>query len=84
MALNIRNRQAEELAEALVRLTGETKTQTVIRSLRDRLERIHRQRSGRSLATELDDLALHCASLPVLDDRNPEEILGYDDTGVPT
>ena len=84
MALNIRNRQAEELAEALTRLTGETKTQAVTKALQDRLERLRRHRSGRSLAAELDDLALHCASLPVLDERNPEEILGYDDTGVPT
>ena len=83
MALNIRNRQAEDLAEALVRLTGETKTQAVTRALQDRLERIRRHRSGRSLAAELDDLALHCASLPVLDDRNPEEILGYDESGFP-
>ena len=84
MALNIRNRQAEELAEALTRLTGETKTQAVTKALQARLDRLRRHRSGRSLAAELDDLALHCASLPVLDDRNPEEILGYDDTGVPT
>jgi len=84
MALNIRNRRAEELAEALVRLTGETKTQAVTKALQDRLERIRRHRSGRSLAAELDDLALHCASLPVLDDRNPEEILGYDECGLPT
>lgn len=84
MALNIRNRQAEELAKALVRLTGETKTQAVTRALQDRLERIRRHRSGRSLAAELDDLALHCASLPVLDDRDPEELLGYDERGLPT
>ena len=83
MALNIRNQRAEELAEALARLTGETKTQAVSRALRERLERVRRQRSGRSLAGELDDIALHCASLPILDDRNPEEILGYDESGLP-
>jgi len=84
MALNIRNRQAEELAVALARLTGETKTQAVTRALQDRLERLRRHRSGRSLAAELDDLALHCASLPILDDRSSEEILGYNDTGIPS
>ena len=83
MALNIRNRTAEELAETLAGLTGETKTQAVTKALRDRLERIRRQRSGRSLAGELDDIALHCASLPVLDDRRTDEVLGYDENGLP-
>ena len=84
MALNIRNRRAEELANTLVTLTGETKTQLVTKASEDRLERIRRQRTGRSLATELDDLALHCASLPVLDQRSAEEVLGHDAVGLPT
>ena len=83
MALNIRNRTTEELAETLAGLTGETKTQAVTKALRDRLERIRRQRSGRSLAEELDDIALHCASLPVLGDGRTDEILGYDENGLP-
>ena len=83
MALNIRNRTTEELAETLARLTGETKTQAITKALRDRLERIRRQRSGQSLAEELDDIALHCASLPVLDDRRADVILGYDENGLP-
>lgn len=83
MALNIRNRTTEELAAALARLTGETKTQAVTRALHDRLERIRRRRAGRSLAAELDEIALHCASLPVLDDRVADDILGYDERGLP-
>ena len=77
------NRTTEELAETLARLTGETKTQAVTKALRDRLERIRRQRSEQSLAEELDDIALHCASLPVLDDRRADVILGYDENGLP-
>jgi len=84
MALNIRNRETEELAESLAKLTGETKTQAVTVALRDRLERVRRQRSGRRLAEELDDIALHCASLPVLDPREAEQILGYDEQGLPS
>ena len=83
MALNIRNRRTEELAETLARLTGETKTEAVTRALQDRLERLRRERSGRSLARELDDIALHCASLPVLDERDDDEIIGYDERGLP-
>lgn len=78
MALNIRNAEAEQLAEALARLTGETKTRAVTVALRDRLNRLRRDRSGRSLAQELEEIAGHCSSLPVLDSRDPDEILGYD------
>jgi antitoxin VapB len=84
MALNIRNPEAEQLAESLAKLTGETKTQAVTVALRDRLERIRRLRSGRRLAAELDEIALHCASLPILDARDADEILGYDEQGLPS
>ena len=83
MALNIRNAEAEKLADALARLTGETKTDAVTKALRDRLARVRRERGKRRLADELDELALQCALLPVLDRRSDEEILGYDATGTP-
>jgi len=83
MALNIRNSEAEKLAEALARLTGETKTDAVTKALRDRLARVRRERGRRPLADELDDVALQCARLPVLDPRSDDEILGYDPTGTP-
>jgi antitoxin VapB len=37
----------------------------------------------RRLVDELDEIALHCARLPVLDPRTPDEILGYDEHGLP-
>jgi antitoxin VapB len=83
MALNIRNPEAEKLAAALAKLTGETKTEAVTKALRDRLARIRRERSRRRLADELDAITRHCASLPVVDRRSAEEIIGYDDRGVP-
>ncbi len=83
MALNIRNPEADRLAEELARATGETKTDAVIRAMQDRLERIRRERGGTRLADELDEIALACAALPVLDPRSAEEILGYDDNGLP-
>ena len=80
MALNIRNPETERLAEALAKLTGETKTEAVTRALRDRLARVRRERARRRLA---DELARQCARLPVLDSRPPDEILGYDEHGLP-
>jgi len=83
MALNIRNPEAERLAEALAKLTGETKTQAVTQALRDRLARLRREKTRRRLADELEEIARHCAGLPVLDSRQPDEILGYDNEGLP-
>ncbi len=83
MALNVRNPEAEQIAAKLAELTGETKTEAVIRSLRDRLARVRRERAGRSLADELDEIARHCARLPVRDGRPPDDILGYDEQGLP-
>lgn len=83
MALNIRNTETEKLAEALAKLTGETKTEAVTQALRDRLARLRRERSQRRLVDELDEIALHCARLPVRDSRTPDEILGYDEHGLP-
>ena len=84
MALNIRNAETEKRADALARLTGETKTDAVTKALRDRLARVRRERGRRLLADELNDLALQCARLPVLDQRSDDEILGYDSTGTPS
>ncbi len=83
MALNIRNPETDRLATALARLTGETKTEAVTRALRDRLERVRRERARRRLADELDEIARHCAALPVRDARSADEILGYDEHGLP-
>jgi len=85
MALNIRNREAEQLAADLAACTGETKTDAVIKALRDRLARVRarRVRSRRGLVDELNHIAVHCANLPLLDNRHSDEILGYDDNGLP-
>jgi len=83
MALNIRSRETEELTAELARLTGESKTEAVKNAVRDRLERVKRSRQRRSLADELDAIGRECAALPLLDPRSPEEIVGYDECGLP-
>jgi antitoxin VapB len=83
VALNIRNAEAEKLAARLAEMTGETKTQAVTEALKERLERVRRRKRGaHGVAARLDEIALHCASLPVLDGRRPEEML-YDERGLP-
>jgi antitoxin VapB len=67
MPLTIRNSETEKLAEELSQLTGETKTGAVTQALRERLARLRHEHSRKGLADELDEIALHCAGLPVLD-----------------
>lgn len=38
---------------------------------------------GAIIAERLKQISHACASLPILDDRSPEEILGYNDIGLP-
>jgi antitoxin VapB len=83
MPLNIRNKQTEQLATALAKLTGETKTEAVTQALRERLERTRRTRTKRRLREELEEIAAHCAALPVLDARHADDIIGYDQHGIP-
>jgi antitoxin VapB len=63
--------------------TGESLTEAVLVSLKERLERLAAANAGRSLADELDQIAKRCAALPVLDRRPADEILGYDERGLP-
>jgi len=70
-------------AEALAKLTGETKTETVTQALRDRLACLRRERARRRLVDEFDEIPRHCAKLPVLDARPSDEVLGYDEHGLP-
>jgi antitoxin VapB len=83
MPLNIRNKETEQLATALAKLTGETKTEAVTQALRERLERTRRTRTKRRLRDEIEEIAIHCAALPVLDARHADDIIGYDQHGIP-
>lgn len=81
MALSIKNPEAERLAGEVARRTGETMTQAVIVTLQERLERLTGRRRGPDLAQALLRIPERCRSLPDLDPRSPDEILGYDPEG---
>jgi len=83
MAFSIKNPKTDRLARKIARLTGETLTNAVTESLQQRLETIERSRGTGSLADRLEKIAKRFARLPVLDRRTPDEILGYDEHGLP-
>lgn len=82
MAISIKNDEADRLARELSALTGETLTEAITEALRERLERT-RARDADELRRRLDRLRAELAALPVLDDRTPDEIIGYDEHGLP-
>ena len=84
MALSIKNPEADRLARRLAAITGESITEATIVALRERLVRQQGRASGPRLRDELRVIRKRCSALPVLDDRSVEEILGYDESGVPT
>jgi hypothetical protein len=49
----------------------------------ERLPRVRRDRAGRRLVDDLMEIGARCAVLPDLDTRSAEEILGYDENGLP-
>ena len=80
--LNIKNPEARELALKLSRLTGESITDAVTMALKERLERKQGSKSKEGVAEKLMEIARRSAALPVLDPREPDEIL-YDEFGLP-
>jgi antitoxin VapB len=84
MPLNIDNPEIEALVRKLAEKTGESVEMAVERSLQERLERLGENGKPRRLADVLDEIALSYAALPILDPREPDEILGYDENGLPT
>lgn len=82
MALSVENEEAARLARELARLTGESLTEVVVVSLRERLERKRAEQPQEDLFAAVMAIARDCAALPLLDPRSPDEIL-YDEQGLP-
>ena len=86
MALSIRDPETDRLARELAALTGESMTGAIRRSLKERLLREKRRRDAEieRRREAINAIVERIARLPVLDDRSPEAILGYDENGLPT
>ena len=83
MALSLKDKETDRLAREVAALTGETLTDTIRKALLEQLTR-ERLRRGQpiDLAAQLEALGKQCAALPDYDTRGPDEIVGYDETGM--
>jgi antitoxin VapB len=84
--LNIRDREVHRLARAVAEATGETMTEAVKTALQDRLRRVSQvgEEEQRRRIAAMREFARKFQEAPVLDPRTPDEILGYDENGLPT
>lgn len=84
MALSIKNPVAEELARELARATGKGITDVVIEALQSRLATITRRRVHPDVLPDIAELQALVRAQPDRDPRTPDEILGYDEFGLPS
>jgi len=81
MALHIQDPETDKLARELSAVTGETITQAVNTALRDRLKAIASPANEEEYIARIEKISNWLTSLPVLDSRTPDEILGYNEQG---
>jgi antitoxin VapB len=87
MGMNIKNAEVHAMAQELAQLTGQNLTNAVKMAVEQTLARVKANRDlprSRPLGQRLNEIALRCASLPDDDRRSPDEILGYDASGLPS
>jgi antitoxin VapB len=83
MALSLKDPETDRLARRVAALTGESLTEAVRVALAERLARETVRRGGApNMAARLAELGRKAAALPDLDIRPPDEIVGYDDSGM--
>jgi antitoxin VapB len=83
MALNIKNDEAHALARRLAEATNSSMTEAVTEALRRSLDTESRSSDVSLLLAEVAEIQRFVAELPDRDLRTADEILGYDDAGLP-
>ena len=82
MSIYINSPEADRLAEALTRLTAESKAEAVIISLRERLERKRREIERQTLTNDLIEIGRRCVAQADKPPSDHGDFL-YDDRGLP-
>ena len=82
--LNIKNAEAYELASEIAGETGQSLTTVVVDALRDKAEKTRRLKDREARIQAILDIGRRYSALPDRDTRTPDEIIGYDENGLPT
>jgi antitoxin VapB len=82
VALNIKDAETDRLARELARETGESITVAARTAIEERLARVRARRQAAPRA-DLHAIIERGRRRDTLDERGPDEIVGYDDLGLP-
>lgn len=84
MAVLIKDAETDRVIRELATRTGETITQAVKIAAQERLARIPSPPKGQIDREDLERTLARIRSYPVTDNRSADELLGYDENGLPT
>jgi len=83
MPLSIKDPETERLARVVAERDGESLTVATRRALEERLRRVSSHARKERLLEDLAPIRRRTSALPILDSRIADEIIGYDETGLP-
>jgi antitoxin VapB len=83
MSINIKDSETDTLAREVAKRTGETLTDAIRTALRERLQRLVGRYKAPTKREKLHEILRRVDALPRLENRSEDEILGYDESGVP-
>ncbi|MFC5379546.1 type II toxin-antitoxin system VapB family antitoxin [Aquipuribacter nitratireducens] len=83
MPLSIKDPETDRLVRELAGVTGESITTAVARAVQERLDRVRASSRTADRRRVLTAIAERVAALPVVDDRPQEELVQYDEHGLP-
>jgi len=83
MAINIKDSETDRLAREVAKRAGETITDAIRKALQERLQRLAGRYAAPTKRDKLYEILHRVDTLPRLDSRAEDEILGYDESGIP-
>lgn len=82
MAILIKDREADQLIRALAERTGESITDAVKEAVRERLKNLPPSEAEiAERKRKIDAIIARGRKLKIVDDRTPDEIIGYNERG---
>ncbi|MFT4212650.1 MAG: type II toxin-antitoxin system VapB family antitoxin [Microbacterium sp.] len=84
MTLNIKDAEADRLARELAAATGESITVAARTALAERLQRVRGRAVAADTLTDLEAIVARARKRATIDARPVDELLGYDEQGLPS